>query len=93
MKTAVFGGNSGEPSSPCGAPPSLTFTPSSTLVPPSSHHHHKRNQIGGGGGNSERGGGERSSGGTATGPSGQRPSHSSRRTSRMHNVSALGVSF
>uniref|UniRef100_A0A1I7UMQ0 Uncharacterized protein n=1 Tax=Caenorhabditis tropicalis TaxID=1561998 RepID=A0A1I7UMQ0_9PELO len=92
MKTAVFGRDSGEPGSPCGAPPSLTFTPPATLIPPT-HHHSRTNTRGvsgsgqsgsGGGGSCDRGGQN------ASGAGGPRTSHSSRRTSRMHNVSALG---
>lgn len=90
MKTAVFGRDSGEPGSPCGAPPSLTFTPPATLVPPTHHHSRSTNR----GGVSGTGGG--GSGGLqgAPGAGGPRASHSSRRTSRLHNnVSALGVRF
>uniref|UniRef100_A0A1I7WIV1 Cyclic nucleotide-binding domain-containing protein n=1 Tax=Heterorhabditis bacteriophora TaxID=37862 RepID=A0A1I7WIV1_HETBA len=39
MKTAVFGRDSVEGASPCGAPPSLTFTPPATLAP---HQNHQR---------------------------------------------------
>lgn len=87
MKTAVFGRDSAEPGSPCGAPPSLTFTPPATLVPPT--HHHTRTNV-------RAVSGSGSGGGTVTsavGAGGPRASHSSRRTSRMHNVSALGASF
>ncbi|ULU02647.1 hypothetical protein L5515_005158 [Caenorhabditis briggsae] len=96
MKTAVFGRDSGEPGSPCGAPPSLTFTPPATLVPPT-HHHSRSNTRGvsgsgaSGSGSCDRGGGGGPN--ASSGAGGPRASHSSRRTSRMHNVSALGVRF
>ncbi|CAD6187663.1 unnamed protein product [Caenorhabditis auriculariae] len=77
MKTAVFGRDSGaEPGSPCGAPPSLTFTPPATLAPPLHHNRGNRSATGSVAGAT---GGQRNSG-----------SGTSRRTSRMHNVSALG---
>ncbi|CAB3402098.1 unnamed protein product [Caenorhabditis bovis] len=95
MKTAVFGRDSVESSSPCGAPPSLTFTPPAALVPPSLHHTRGNTRGATGGGSSSSGGGGGGGAGTpgpsgTMGAGGPRASHSSRRTSRMHNVSALG---
>ena len=47
MKTAVFGRDSSvEAGSPCGAPPSLTFTPPANLVPPTTLHHNRTSRAG-----------------------------------------------
>ncbi|PAV71789.1 hypothetical protein WR25_10243 [Diploscapter pachys] len=47
MKTAVFGRDSSvEAGSPCGAPPSLTFTPPAHLVPPTTSHHNRTSRAG-----------------------------------------------